>query len=922
MASDFKDEDIRLNIIVNADKAQQELGALEASQNELIQSTKELKQEAKALRTAGKKNTEEYQRLNTQITKNTATITNNGIKMTNLRKEIGITSLTMRQLRVEAKKLKIILDSTTPDTPAYAKYAKRLRNVNTRIDELKAKSKSASKATKGMTAQMGNFKSTVAGLLTAGGIIGMVHMLGRLGKGIIDVTQNLQQTDRRARIVFGKNFPKMREEAKLLANDLGLTNNEFIKAASNTADLLIPLDFSRKKSAELSSGLVQLSGALNEWQGGTLGAAEVGNILTKAMLGENEQLKQLGIAILQDSKEFTNLVKAKMKDEGATRAQAKAMATYELIQKKSADAQTLFSAKMDGVLNRRQQVTTFFRQLKENVIEGAIEPLIAGSFQFELLMMKLNEFGFKINQFIGKDIFPTKPATEFSDAILNGDVRMAKLVKVINDFGLETRKGIDTTILLGKKLKEVYGKAGVKIFKEFIEKQKLLSKQRVAIAAAEEARILQVRNDAAKELAKKSIAALKKFNEKIAGINQAQELALLSKDEREIEKVKIKYQKLIAEAEKLHRDIQDIEILRDSELQRVISNQEKIRLDSKKKFQAELENAQTVSLDKTVKEINAHYDKLKAGAMSFGLEINSIELMRQANVKAANDKFAADELKQQQTVNDQKIQLEVDLANTKLTVINELTSSLASLLDLMIKNEEKAAQARLALTLIDIYANAAIGIANAIRVSASSSSHWVELIGAIAATSAAVIVGTAAALDQFNKAKATGFSSGDIETGTAKTIQRAKGKYDVIGADDNKLYKNIPYTGVAKTGIYEQTSLISEKGPELVVDAERTKSLQINYPGLLNALLYARVPQRQDGNIGNVANVAAAKVDISKSSNQSEDLNKNIQLLNAGIAALAVKIDRGFEIIIGDNKLVEMNDRTKTLTDRTESFSS
>jgi hypothetical protein len=130
----------------------------------------------------------------------------------------------------------------------------------------------------------------------------------------------------------------------------------------------------------MSTQLQSMAGALDEWTGGRFGAAEVSDILTKAMLGENEQLKTLGIAIRKDSEEFTSLVKIKMQDATVTKAQAEAMATLELIQKKSADAQTAYTQEGNKLLRLQKGLSRGWRQMMENMVtyfdESASEKLI------------------------------------------------------------------------------------------------------------------------------------------------------------------------------------------------------------------------------------------------------------------------------------------------------------------------------------------------------------------------------------------------------------------------------------------------------------------------------------------------------------------------------------------------------------------
>ena len=77
--------------------------------------------------------------------------------------------------------------------------------------------------------------------------------------------------------------------------------------------------------------------------------------------------------------------------------------------------------------------------------------------------------------------------------------------------------------------------------------------------------------------------------------------------------------------------------------------------------------------------------------------------------------------------------------------------------------------------------------------------------------------------------------------------QAAKGRYNVIGQDDGRSY-SAEWGGKAQTGIYARPTLISEAGPELVVDAPTTRNIAMNYPWILSAINHSRVPQFAAGN--------------------------------------------------------------------------
>ena len=76
----------------------------------------------------------------------------------------------------------------------------------------------------------------------------------------------------------------------------------------------------------------------------------------------------------------------------------------------------------------------------------------------------------------------------------------------------------------------------------------------------------------------------------------------------------------------------------------------------------------------------------------------------------------------------------------------------------------------------------------------------------------------------------------------------AKGRYNVIGQGDGKQYNNVPYEKAPETGLYTRPTLFAETGNEIIIDPVTTKNIQMNYPGIISAINFARIPQRAMGN--------------------------------------------------------------------------
>lgn len=362
-------EQLRKDIItgevrLNASEAHTELNALSKNTAELTKSNERLRQEKQRLEVAEKRDAAAINRINKEIKKNNLEVKRNKLRMEELQKVVGLSSLSKTQLTKKSRSLQRQLDATSKSANPgeYRKLSRELKAVDRQLNKVRRGASATQRI-------MNSAKSFGAGVLGAFSVTAIVSGIANLTKSLFRLSVKMEGDARRANIVFGDSMGYVEKQAAKLADKMGVTKKEFIAAASATADLLIPLDFTREQSAKMAVDLQSLTGALDEWTAGQVGAQQISEILTKAMLGENEQLKRLGIAIRKDSEEFRTLVKQKLATTNATKAQAEAMATLELIQKKSADAQTAYNQEGANQLRLIKSLKLTWQKLKEGVVE-------------------------------------------------------------------------------------------------------------------------------------------------------------------------------------------------------------------------------------------------------------------------------------------------------------------------------------------------------------------------------------------------------------------------------------------------------------------------------------------------------------------------------------------------------------------------
>lgn len=194
-----------------------------------------------------------------------------------------------------------------------------------------------------------------------------VDNLLAFGKHLFNTASSMDALQKKAKVVFGDTLPLINAEAEENARAMGLTNAQYVAAAAGIQDLLVPMGFQRKEAAGISAELVNLSGALSEWTGGQVSSTEVSKILSKALLGEREELKQLGISLSDADIKAALAAKGLDKLTGAALEQAKATTTLDLILAKSTDAQAAYADGAGSLVRQQAEASAKIQEVAEKL---------------------------------------------------------------------------------------------------------------------------------------------------------------------------------------------------------------------------------------------------------------------------------------------------------------------------------------------------------------------------------------------------------------------------------------------------------------------------------------------------------------------------------------------------------------------------
>lgn len=142
MGKKISEDEIKWILSVNSTQAQQEIRSLEKANKDLKKSNKALTEEQVKLIAAGKKESEEFRNISKEIKKNNSILNQNTGKIKDLEKSMGLTSLTMNQLRRKAKELQRQLSDTSKQTnpEEYSQLERELGAVRDRMDEVQSSS--------------------------------------------------------------------------------------------------------------------------------------------------------------------------------------------------------------------------------------------------------------------------------------------------------------------------------------------------------------------------------------------------------------------------------------------------------------------------------------------------------------------------------------------------------------------------------------------------------------------------------------------------------------------------------------------------------------------------------------------------------------------------------------------------------------
>ena len=209
-----------------------------------------------------------------------------------------------------------------------------------------------------------------------------VNSIVDLGKKAIQTFSDLEEATNKFNVVFAGFSKDAQTSVDELIKKFGQSELSAKQMLSGTGDILTGFGFDRKAALDMSILAAKLGADLasfSNYAGGAKGASEA---LTKAMLGETEMAKMLGIVIRQDSEQFKELARQAVTTgldvDGSgkiikvnTEQQAKALAALALAYQQSPNAIGDFERSQDSIANQTQILNNRLTELYSTIGKDA-----------------------------------------------------------------------------------------------------------------------------------------------------------------------------------------------------------------------------------------------------------------------------------------------------------------------------------------------------------------------------------------------------------------------------------------------------------------------------------------------------------------------------------------------------------------------
>ena len=215
-------------------------------------------------------------------------------------------------------------------------------------------------------------KRIIAGVAT--GLLGIGVASVVVGRQLFELGSAAAETESKFKAVFGTASDAVNAFGEDFRKVAGLTTQETQAILANAGAIAQGLGFATEASGLLATQVVTLAGDLASFN--NLPTDRVAQIISKALTGETESLKGLGIVVKQLDIQQRALIDTGKTSVSQLTDQEKATATLALVTERAGAAVGDLDRTQESAANQARQVAADFRQLKDEIATG-LTPALA-----------------------------------------------------------------------------------------------------------------------------------------------------------------------------------------------------------------------------------------------------------------------------------------------------------------------------------------------------------------------------------------------------------------------------------------------------------------------------------------------------------------------------------------------------------------
>ncbi|MBQ3712083.1 MAG: phage tail tape measure protein [Bacteroidales bacterium] len=226
----IKEEDLRLNLIINGDETRKNMASLRGEITKTKSTISDLEKERKKLVKQYGEESNQVKTLDKELNAHRSALKNLQSNYADYERRLSITGMTMKELASHARTVSATLRNLKPGTPEFTKYNEELRKTKDRMRELKTQAGDTGKAMKGLA-------GIKAGWAAAAGVVaGLTKVFG----SAVNTMKDFEQANVNLSTILGVNVKEMEDltnEAMRLGGSTRYTASEVTALQTELAKL-------------------------------------------------------------------------------------------------------------------------------------------------------------------------------------------------------------------------------------------------------------------------------------------------------------------------------------------------------------------------------------------------------------------------------------------------------------------------------------------------------------------------------------------------------------------------------------------------------------------------------------------------------------------------------------------------------------